>query len=102
MSFYRAVPDGLNLAIRVTPKSSKDDVIGTIAMPDGVVLKVSVSAPPDKGKANQAVCDLLAAKLGLPKSAVAVISGITDRRKIVHVSGDTTALVAAVQGWVKA
>ncbi len=100
MTFYRAVPDGLNLSVRVTPKASKDAIAGTIAMPDGVALKLSVSAPPDKGKANQAVCELLAAKLGLPKSAVAVISGLTDRRKVVHVSGDTIALTQAVQHWI--
>jgi len=102
LSFYRAVPDGLTLTVRATPKSSKNAVAGTIAMPGGLALKVLVSAPPDKGKANQAVCDVIAGELGVPKSAVSVIAGLTDRRKIVHVSGDTAALSAAVQKWTSA
>ncbi|MBL8628725.1 MAG: DUF167 domain-containing protein [Rhodospirillaceae bacterium] len=107
MSFYRVAPGGLTLSVRVTPKASKAAINGTMAMPDGEVLKVSVMAPPDKGKANQAVCDLIAAKLGLPKSAVTVISGHTDRRKVVQVSldqkaVDTNALIAVVGEWTKA
>jgi len=102
MTFYRAVDGGLTLSVRVTPKASQTGVHGTIAMPDGMALKVAVSAPPDKGKANQAVCDVIAKELGLPKSAVAVISGATDRRKVLRVSGDVAALTAALQKWMRA
>ena len=99
MTFYRAVEGGLTLAVRVTPKASQTAITGTITMPEGVALKVAVSAPPDKGKANHALCELIAAELGLPKSSVSVMSGATDRRKVLHVSGPTAALMAAVQKW---
>ncbi|MBL8645427.1 MAG: DUF167 domain-containing protein [Rhodospirillaceae bacterium] len=99
LTFYRVTQGGLTLSVRATPKASRDAVSGIMQMPDGVVLKISVTAPPDKGQANDAVCRLIAAKLGLPKSAVAVISGHTDRRKVVHVSGDPETLVPLMQSW---
>jgi uncharacterized protein YggU (UPF0235/DUF167 family) len=61
------------------------------------VLRVRVSAVPDKGKANAAVVALLAKALGVPKSAVSVVSGETARIKTVTVIGDGVALVEALE-----
>lgn len=47
----------------------------------GDALKVSVAAPPEKGRANQAVAELLAEAFGLAKSAVSIVSGETSRSK---------------------
>jgi uncharacterized protein (TIGR00251 family) len=99
MPFYRPVRDGLTLSIRVTPKASRDAIGGVMAMPEGEALKVAVTAPADKGKANEAVCALLAEKLGLPKTALTVMSGHTDRRKVLHAAGDANALIAHVKQW---
>ena len=52
------------------------------------MLRVRVSAVPDKGKANAAVVALLAKALGVPKSAVSVVSGETSRMKTLDVVGD--------------
>jgi uncharacterized protein len=60
-------------------------------------LKVRVRAVPEKGKANAAIEHLLASALGLPKSAVAVEKGETQRIKTVRISADpsiATALAA--------
>jgi uncharacterized protein YggU (UPF0235/DUF167 family) len=57
------------------------------------VLRVRVNAVPDKGKANAGVVALLAKALGVPKSAVAVVSGETARLKTLDVAGDGAALV---------
>tara|TARA_R110001592_G_scaffold363393_1_gene687329 strand:+ start:191348 stop:191536 length:189 start_codon:yes stop_codon:yes gene_type:complete len=51
------------------------------------MLKIRVSAPPEKGKANGAVEMLLAEKLGLPKSAIAITAGKSAQKKIVEIQG---------------
>jgi uncharacterized protein YggU (UPF0235/DUF167 family) len=61
------------------------------------VLRVRVSAVPDKGKANASVVALLARALGVPKSAIRVASGETARMKTVTVIGDGVALVEALK-----
>jgi uncharacterized protein (TIGR00251 family) len=88
---------GLILALRVTPKSARDEVTGLYRGADGeAALAVKVTAPPDKGKANKAVIALLAAWAGLPKSAFEVVTGETDRRKSVLVSGNPARLQALI------
>jgi uncharacterized protein (TIGR00251 family) len=89
------------LAVRVTPKSSRDQVTGLHTGADGAVsLAVKVTAPPDKGKANKAVIAVLAQAAGVPKSAFSLVSGETDRHKTVLVTGNPArleALIAALE-----
>jgi hypothetical protein len=99
MTFYRRAQGGLMLTVRATPKASADKIEGVATWPDGPALKIKVAAPPDKGKANAAICALLARALGVPKSAVTIKSGQTDRRKVVAVVGDPDALIAVAQQW---
>lgn len=73
------------MRVRVTPRSGKNEITGV--REDGVVL-IRVTAPPENGKANDAVCKLLATELGVPKSAVSVTRGQTARDKTVTVDGD--------------
>ena len=63
---------------------------------DAAVLRVRVSAVPDKGKANAAVVALIAKALGVPKSAVSVTSGETGRLKTLAVAGDGAAMAALI------
>lgn len=65
------------LSVRVQPKASRDAILGEH---DGA-LKVTVTAAPEKGKANKAVIELLAKALGVPKSAVTLESGAASRDK---------------------
>lgn len=74
------------LAVRVTPRSSKNEIVG---WSDGS-LHVRVTAPPDDGKANTAVCALVAGAIGVPKSAVSVTRGHAARMKTLSVDGVTT------------
>ena len=73
----------MNLDIHVQPRASRNSVevaaYGTV--------KVRVTAPPDKGKANDAVVKLLAKRLGVSKSAVRIVRGHTSRNKVVQVEG---------------
>ncbi|EPP35427.1 hypothetical protein CP10139811_1012 [Chlamydia ibidis] len=65
------------LEVKVTPKAKENKVLGF----EGDVLKVRVTDPPDKGKANDAVVSVLAKALSLPKRDVTLVSGETSRRK---------------------
>jgi uncharacterized protein YggU (UPF0235/DUF167 family) len=70
--------------LRVTPNAGRDAIDGVETRDDtSTVLRIRVSAVPDKGKANAAVCILLAKALGVPKSSISVVSGETARMKTV-------------------
>lgn len=71
---------GVVLDVHVQPGGSRDQVVGR----HGDALKVKVSAPPEGGKANAAVCRLLADAFDVPSSSVAVVSGARGRRKRVR------------------
>ena len=58
-----------------------------------------VTAAPDGGKANKAVCKAVASSLGVPKTAVEVVSGHTARRKQLSISANAIT-GAAVQEWL--
>ena len=93
----RPARDGVLLAVRVTPKSSRDQVMGLHAAADGTVsLAIKVTAAPDKGKANKAVIALLAEALARPKSAFKLVAGGTDRHKTILVAGNLPELEALI------
>ena len=95
---YRARPDGLDVFVRLTPKSSTDAIEGVQAAADGAVhLAARVRAVPDKGAANAALERLLADRLDLPKRAVSVVAGSTSRLKTVRLTGDTAEIVKAIE-----
>jgi uncharacterized protein (TIGR00251 family) len=78
------MPDrSLILDIKVIPRAPTSEVAGTMA--DGA-LKVKVTAAPEKGRANDEVCAVLAAYFDVPKRCVEVISGHTSQRKRVRVN----------------
>jgi uncharacterized protein (TIGR00251 family) len=88
---------GLLLAVRVTPKSSRDEVTGLFTASDGSVsLAVKVTAPPDKGKANKAVIETVAKAAGVAKSALSLVSGETERNKTILVTGNPAGIEALI------
>lgn len=99
---YRARADGLDLFVRLTPKSSIDAIEGVQTAADGEVhLAVKVRAVPDKGAANAALEKLLADRLDLPKHAVSVIAGSTSRLKTVRLTGDTAEIAETVEAEIR-
>lgn len=73
--------------MRATPKASKDAIEGLGEEASGQrFLKVRVRAAPEKGKANAAIEALVARALKIPKSAVSVEKGETQRIKTVRIS----------------
>ena len=96
---WRACPGGLELFQRVTPNAGRNGIDGVELRDDGrAVLRARVSAVPDKGKANAAVTALVAKALGVPKSAVELVSGETARLKTLRIEGDADALGARIDG----
>ena len=83
----------IRLLVKVAPKSSADRIQGWAEDEAGQkLLKIAVTAVPEDGKANKAVIALLAKRLKLPKSAIEIVSGATDRRKTLLIDGDDALL----------
>ena len=77
------------LSLKVVPGSSRDEIVGWL----GDSLKVKVKAPPEKGRANEAVIALLAERLGIDASSISMVSGHGSPAKVVDVDGmDAAAL----------
>jgi uncharacterized protein (TIGR00251 family) len=87
-----ATPDGVILAVRVIPRARKHEIAGTR---EGALL-VRLAAPPVEGAANDALIELLADRLGVPRRAVRIVSGWRSRQKRVAVTGVTTDQVLAL------
>jgi uncharacterized protein YggU (UPF0235/DUF167 family) len=71
------------LAVRVQARASSDALGGERAG----ALVVRVTAPPVDGRANAAVCALVARAAGVPKSAVTVVRGAGARDKLLEIRG---------------
>ena len=72
----------MTIRVKVIPKSASNEIVGKLE--DGT-WKVKVRAAPERGKANAAVCELIAGHFGIPKSRVTVESGQTSHLKQVRI-----------------
>jgi uncharacterized protein (TIGR00251 family) len=78
--------------VHVQPRASRSEVVGL----HGEALKVRLHAPPVDGAANEALVQLLADQLGVPRRAVRIVAGGTSRAKTVEIEGTTEAVVRAL------
>ena len=93
MPAWRTAADGIEIAVRVTPRASRDSfTAGT-----GDHFAARLAAPPVEGAANAALVPLVAAAFGVPKRAVTLIAGDTARLKRLRVTGDPAALAEIAQ-----
>jgi uncharacterized protein (TIGR00251 family) len=76
----------MTIRVKVIPRSRRTEIAGEMA--DGT-LKIKVAAVPEKGRANEELCDFLAAHYKVPRSAVAVISGQTAQLKLIRIDSRT-------------
>ena len=95
--------NGRLLAVRVTPKASRNEVTGLYRAADGAVsLSVKVTAAPDKGQANAAVIKTLAKAMLVSKASFNLVKGQTDRNKTFEITGPTHPLEAFIASLTEA
>lgn len=89
--YIRETPQGVTLAIRVQPRSSRDEFI---AAPNADQLKVRITAPPVDSAANNTLPKFIAKSLGVPPNAAALIRGQKSRNKTLLITGTDAHTVA--------
>jgi hypothetical protein len=82
MAAIKDSPNGATFAVKVHPRAKKNAITGEL----GDALKLSVTAPPADGKANQACVEFFAELLKLPRSSVTIAAGQTTRNKVIRVA----------------
>ena len=73
------------LKVKAVPGASRSEIVGRL----GEALKIRVAAPPEGGKANREILELLAERLGLPAASVTLVSGAASPAKVVELRGIT-------------
>jgi hypothetical protein len=97
---FEPCPAGLRVRIRLTPKASRTAIRGVEADAAGRArLKVHVTAAPQKGKANAALLKALAKAWSLPIRDLSLLSGQSNREKVIVVAGEPAALSARLAAW---
>jgi uncharacterized protein (TIGR00251 family) len=81
--WLKETAEGVVITVKALPHSARAGVRGV----DGGALKVAVNAPPEKGKANAAVLEVLAKFLAVPRASLELLSGDSSRNKRILVKG---------------
>ncbi|HKD02300.1 MAG TPA: DUF167 domain-containing protein [Terriglobales bacterium] len=74
---------GVTFAVRLRPRARKNEITGEA----GDALKLSLTAPPLEGRANQACIEFFAKLLKLPRSSITIAAGQGSRNKVIRVAG---------------
>ncbi|WP_184400087.1 DUF167 domain-containing protein [Rhizobium sp. BK650] len=98
---WKKFDDHIRLTVRLTPNGGRNAVDGIESDGEGgMLLKVRVTAVPEKGKANTALIALISKSLGVAKSSVDLVSGDTSRKKILRIDGDPEDLTKKLEALV--
>ena len=79
----RDTASGATFSVRVQPRAKKNAITGVM----GDALKLSLTAPPVEGRANEAVIDFFAKLLNVSRSSVTIAAGESSRNKVIRVAG---------------
>jgi uncharacterized protein (TIGR00251 family) len=71
------------VSVTVSPGAARSELVGR----HGEGWRARIAAPPERGRANEALCLLLANVLGVPRDSVQVVGGRTARSKVVEIDG---------------
>ena len=82
---------GATFTVKIHPRAKHNAITGTL----GDALKISLTAPPLEGRANQACIEFLAGLLKLPRISITIAAGQTSRNKLIRISGVSAAEVEA-------
>lgn len=94
--FLRRTDRGITIELKVQPRARR-----TMLQLSENALKAFVTAPPEDGRANEAVIELIAGEWRLPKSSIAILKGTSSRLKTLALTGDASALDARIAAWMK-
>ena len=78
---------GISFQVKVHPRAKKNGITGTL----GEALKLSLTAPPAEGRANEACIAFFARLLKVPRSSITIASGRSSRLKVIRITGITAA-----------
>ena len=73
---------GSALAVRVTPRASRNEIVELL---DDGTIKVRIASPPSDDEANDALIGFLSEVLGVPRSRLDIVAGVTGRDKLISV-----------------
>src|SRR5437870_13768823 len=85
MFSIKEMPDGIAFQVKVHPRAKKDAITGAL----GDALKLSLTAPPIEGRANDACIEFFARLLKVPHSSITIASGRSSRLKVIRITGIT-------------
>lgn len=85
MFVIHATADRVSFAIKVHARAKKNAITGET----GDALKVSLTAPPVEGRANEACIEFFSKLLKVPRSSVTIASGQASRNKVIRITGVT-------------
>jgi hypothetical protein len=71
------------ISVTVSPGAARTQLVGK----HGDGWKARIAAPPERGRANDALVELLADALAVPRSSVRIVSGLAAKKKVVEVDG---------------
>jgi len=91
MFSIKEMPDGIAFQVKVHPRAKKDAITGAL----GDALKLSLTAPPVEGRANDACVEFFARLLKVPRSSITIASGRSSRLKVIRITGITAAELRA-------
>ena len=92
---------GVRVLVRVSPKSARARVLGLGERPDRRAdLKIALSSAPEGGRANAELIAFLAKEWRVSKRRLALLSGASDRRKVVLIEGEAAAFLERLERWL--
>jgi uncharacterized protein (TIGR00251 family) len=80
---FKRTKDGITIRVRVQPRSSRRGIGGVV----GDVVRVYLTSPPVDGAANEQLIEVLSEELGVRRSAVHIMRGLSSREKLIEVKG---------------
>jgi uncharacterized protein (TIGR00251 family) len=93
--------EGVSVAIRLSPRAKTNRLLSVVTMAEGRhAIKASVTAPPQDGRANEALLQLVSEAWRLPRASLAVVAGAASRNKTVSITGDPHQLLTELSGQI--
>ncbi len=80
---FKRTKEGIAIQVKVQPRSSRKGIEGI----SGDTVKVYLTSPPAEGAANEQLIEVLSEGLGVKKSAVRIVKGLSSRHKIIVIKG---------------